>query len=136
VPRNTSSHVSDILTELIDGYLNGPRTLSNDRLSYLILSRPKPTEDSASVAAPVLGNDQSTEPQQYELLICATHFLADMMALHRFANDFFNLLGSEMDLHELRTVLHDEWLARWVKADNDVSLSTILGGTLKRKFVE
>ena len=27
--------------ELIDAYLNGPRTLSNDRLSYLVVSQPE-----------------------------------------------------------------------------------------------
>jgi len=97
--------------ELIDEYLNGARTLSNDRLSYLILSQP--------VAEP--GTDESTESQQYEILICATHFLGDGMALHQFANDFFTLLGSSKSQCELKAVLQDEWSSRWAKIDNDTS---------------
>jgi hypothetical protein len=84
-------------TELIDSYLNGPRTLSDDRLSYLILSQ---TEAS------------DTELPRHELLICATHFLGDGMALHQFANDFFSLLGSAKTDSELETEVHKEYQIR------------------------
>jgi len=107
--------------ELIDGYLNGTRTLSNDRLSYLILSQPELTENSPVLVPGETRSDKSTESQQCEILICATHFLGDGMALHRFANDFFSLLGCSKSQHELRTLLHTEWSSRWVKADNDMS---------------
>ncbi|KAF8956058.1 hypothetical protein BDZ97DRAFT_1672230 [Flammula alnicola] len=83
--------------ELIDGYLNGPRTLSNDCLSYLIVSKSELSE----------GADQN-----YDFLICATHFLGDGMALHQFANDFFGLLGSTLDQDSLADKLSVEWSER------------------------
>ncbi|KDR73381.1 hypothetical protein GALMADRAFT_72818 [Galerina marginata CBS 339.88] len=83
--------------DLIDAYLNGPRTLSNERLSYLIVSCA----------------DQSSGTQRnYDFLICATHFLGDGMGGHQFANDFFSLLGSPSDLTSLREVLSKEWSER------------------------
>ncbi|KDR85482.1 hypothetical protein GALMADRAFT_218579 [Galerina marginata CBS 339.88] len=86
--------------DLIDEYLNGPRTLSNERLSYLIVSC----------------DDQSDEIEKsYDFLICATHFLGDGMALHQFANDLFSLLGSPLDLAGLREKLSAEWSERCFK---------------------
>jgi hypothetical protein len=79
--------------------LNGPRTLSSERLSYLVVS------NSELQASP--GADQNAD-----FMICATHFLGDGMALHQFANDFFTLLGSALDQVGLASVLAAEWLAR------------------------
>ncbi|KAG6334541.1 hypothetical protein ID866_4557 [Astraeus odoratus] len=94
--------------ELIDAYLNGERTLSDERLSYLVVSTgtaPLPTPPLTprqAEATPVLSTS-------HDLLICATHFLGDGMALHQFANDFFSLLASEKSLQELETQLGEEW---------------------------
>jgi hypothetical protein len=90
------------MAALIDAYLNGARTLSNDRLSYLII-----------------GSDNVNTPQSvknYDLMICATHFLGDSTALHQFANDFFVLLGSCMD----ETVLLEKLIAEWSEKYTDV----------------
>ncbi|KAH9486485.1 hypothetical protein JR316_0000550 [Psilocybe cubensis] len=86
--------------DLIDAYLNGPRTLSDSRLSYLIVSSDDPTEEIK---------------KSYDFLICATHFLGDGMALHQFANDFFLLLGSSLDLVDLNKKLFSEWSERYSK---------------------
>jgi hypothetical protein len=97
--------------ELLDEYLNGPRTLSQDRLSYLIISReskPTTTDSSADI------------PANYDILICATHFLGDGMALHQFANDFFGLLGSSSTNHELVSTLSSEWQLRCGKLREQV----------------
>ena len=59
--------------------------------------------------------------QQYELLICAMHFIGDGMALHTFANDFFGLLGSSKTDAELEDMLNTEWSERWQNKQNDVS---------------
>ncbi|KIM47643.1 hypothetical protein M413DRAFT_439312 [Hebeloma cylindrosporum] len=83
--------------DLIDAYLNGPRTLSNERLSYLVVSSDDESQD---------------EERNYDFLICATHFLGDGMALHSFANDFFGLLGSTLDDKSLEEKLSDEWSER------------------------
>jgi hypothetical protein len=110
---------------LIDSYLNGPRTLSNERLSYLVVSHtptldvqlPTPpstprisTEVSAELSAHATCNDRVFN---HELLICATHFIGDGMALHQFANDFFGLLGGGFSQEELDQLVVDEWKQRW-----------------------
>jgi len=92
--------------ELIDSYLNGPRTLSNDRLSYLIVSTPEAPD---------------TPSPNHEFFICAAHFLGDGMALHQFANDFFTLLGSSKTIDELETLLRDEYKTRLGQALDEVS---------------
>jgi hypothetical protein len=105
-------HMFDEMTiELIDSYLNGPRTLSNDRLSYLVVS-------------PHMSPTDSTENTgDCDFLICATHFLGDGMALHQFANDFFSLLGSSSTTSDLAMLLSKEWHTRCAKADDPVSVS-------------
>ncbi|KAJ6604797.1 hypothetical protein DFH09DRAFT_322316 [Mycena vulgaris] len=87
--------------EMIDTYLNGPRTLSNERLSHLVVAHQEPIEAS------------TLELQNFDLLICATHFLGDGMALHQFANDFFALLASDRADADLECMLTDEWYSRW-----------------------
>lgn len=93
----------EILTEaieLIDNYLNGQRTLSNDRLSFLILS-------SLQTFSLQNGTESENE-QEFDLLICAAHFIGDGMALHTFANEFFVLLGGKLNESELRNLLELE----------------------------
>lgn len=86
--------------ELIDGYLNGERTLSNERLSYLVLSS---VPSSSSV-------EESGDCQQnFDLLICAAHWIGDGMALHTFANELFRLLGKFSDEFELMIRLEQEF---------------------------
>lgn len=107
--------------ELIDTYLNGPRILSNDCLSHLILSPPSQANDS--------------EEQDIDILICVTHYIGDGMAvtsslaldailnliftlkLHQFAHDFFTLLGSEKSVEDLRAALTAEWTERLGSAE-------------------
>ena len=95
--------------ELIHSYLNGPRTLSNDRISYLVLST------SGSIPAPPVSSlrDDDQPESEFDLLICAAHFLGDGMALHQFAHDFFTLLGSQSTAQDFEEILHKEWLERW-----------------------
>ena len=84
-------------SELIDAFLNGPRTLSNGRLSYLVVS----SDDK--------GQDRE---RNYDFLICATHFVSDGTALNSLANDFFGLLGSTLDDKSLEEKLSNEWSER------------------------
>ena len=72
--------------ELLDGYLNGPRTLSVERLSYLVVSEEGPS---------------------FNVLFCATHYIGDGMALHQTANAFFTLLA--LSEHDLALKLDEEW---------------------------
>ncbi|KAF9245806.1 hypothetical protein BU15DRAFT_40570 [Melanogaster broomeanus] len=105
--------------ELIDAYLNGKRTLSNERLSYLVVS----PCGAPSLPSPPLTPTHTTTPEttvtaeerlettcHHDILICAAHFIGDGMALHQFANDFFELLGSGKTQHELEGQLRDEWV--------------------------
>ncbi|KAF8167602.1 hypothetical protein B0H34DRAFT_645497 [Crassisporium funariophilum] len=87
--------------DLIDSYLNGPRTLSNERLSYLVVAHDSSPSEN--------GQDSV---RNYDFLFCATHFLGDGMALHQFANDFFGLLGGPSDQAALMVRLAAEWSIR------------------------
>ena len=89
---------------IIDSYLNGPRTISNDRLAYLIVGN---AEESRSALS-----DIANGTFNYDLLIAAAHFTGDGMALHTFANDFFNLLGGPTSEEGLLDQLKEEWSAR------------------------
>lgn len=117
------SPLTTFASDLIDSYLNGPRTLSNDRLSYLIVSQsdfddillsPPP---SPSVELESIDLDEDGSTSNYDILICATHFLGDGMALHQFANDFFGILGSSQNNAELVGTLEQEWETRWQNDD-------------------
>ncbi|KAI1789818.1 hypothetical protein LXA43DRAFT_892212 [Ganoderma leucocontextum] len=130
--------------ELIDSYLNGPRTLSNNRLSYLILSEPVTSPElmltPPRTPSPAMSEPREPEPEatiddefpeaertrQYELLICAMHFLGDGMALHAFANDFFGLLGGDKSEADLQQILQEEWRARWAAAPEECVLPCAL----------
>ena len=85
--------------ELLDAYLNGPRTLSQNCLSYLIIS----CADTASE------HSSAERVLDYDVFICAAHFIGDGMALHQFANDFFCLLGGPSTNEELSSTLSLEW---------------------------
>ncbi|GAA5922044.1 uncharacterized protein JCM15063_003169 [Sporobolomyces koalae] len=68
----------------IDRYLNGERTLSDEKLATLVISTP---EESLSCS----GEKQ----QEYNFFLYSTHFIGDGMALHTTANDFFRLLAKD-----------------------------------------
>jgi len=100
--------------ELIHSYLNGPRTLSNQRISYLILSTSDsmPTPPISPMPSSSTLDDGQPE-NEFNLLICAAHFLGDGMALHQFAHEFFTLLGSQDSVRDLEEALNKEWIERW-----------------------
>ena len=125
-----SSHPNASI-DLLEWYLNGPRTLSNERLSYLVVSHtptpddqlPTPPSTPSNSADPLVGlTEQATDSDDgdrvvdFELFICAAHFIGDGMALHQFANDFFGLLGSASSPEEMEQKVADEWKQRWAHA--------------------
>jgi hypothetical protein len=73
---------------IVDEYLNGPRTLGNERLSMLFIK--------------AVGHGK------WEVMLTATHFLGDGMALHTFMNDFYTILGSD----KTTVVLKDDIISR------------------------
>ncbi|KAK7056678.1 hypothetical protein VNI00_002395 [Paramarasmius palmivorus] len=75
---------------LIFNYMNGPRTLSSTQLSYLVIS----TSDSPSA-----------EQDEYDLLMCAPHFLGDGASLHQCTHELLSLLSSPKSLSELEQEL-------------------------------
>ncbi|KAF7333426.1 putative 15-O-acetyltransferase Tri3 [Mycena venus] len=93
--------------EMIDTYLNGPRTLSNERLSYLVIAQQPGKDCSKSLDTSPSGL------QNFDLLLCATHFIGDGAALHNFANDFFTLVASDRVEEDLVSMLNEEWYSRW-----------------------
>lgn len=109
-------NIHDEIVALIDAYLNGARTLSNDRLSFLIIG--------SDCASKNMSTDHIPEDsvKNYDLMICATHFLGDGMALHQFANDFFVLLVSHVDEGALLERLTTEWSEKCTDAFAKVTL--------------
>ena len=73
------------LSEFLDSYLNGPRTLSDQRLSSLVLTTPSPSMSDSSTV------------QSYDLFLFSTHFLGDGMALHTTMNEVLLLLAADGD---------------------------------------
>ncbi|KAI5122362.1 hypothetical protein M0805_004120 [Coniferiporia weirii] len=135
---------------LVDAYLNGPRTLNDERLACLIfgcvpsgadadtelLPTPAGTPDPSghrAEAPPASSSssygEASDDVREYDLLICATHFLGDGMALHRFANELFLLLaardaeGREKTTEEIEDMLRTEWEERWGGNDREEKLA-------------
>ena len=98
-------------SELIDSYLNGPRTLSDQRISSLILSTGNSIPTPPIPSTPLLDNDQPES--DFDLLICATHFLGDAMALHQLAYEFFTLLGSQNTAQGFEETFHKELIEHW-----------------------
>ncbi|GAA5955143.1 hypothetical protein JCM8115_001862 [Rhodotorula mucilaginosa] len=70
---------------IISSYLNGPRTLSDDKLSQLIISASEKDYDFSGGAA-------GEAPRDFDFFLFSTHFLGDGMALHSTAHEFFSLL--------------------------------------------
>lgn len=60
---------------MIDAYLNGPRTLSNERLSHLVISQ-QPAQDGSETL------DSASDLQNFDLLLCATHFLGKLTIIN------------------------------------------------------
>ena len=100
--------LTDIGTNIIDTYLNGTRSLSNDRLAMLVVAFPSSVAASGLPTPPItpdlrMNGTENTDQTQneppthgsYEVMLCATHFLGDGMALHTFMNDLYTLLHDE-----------------------------------------
>ncbi|KAI5478834.1 hypothetical protein MNV49_004566 [Pseudohyphozyma bogoriensis] len=88
--RRSASELMEMRTdtnakELLDNYLNGPRTLSDSQLSRLIIS------------TPASSFTDSSDDQEFDFFLFTTHFLGDGMALHTSANEFFTLLSGDGD---------------------------------------
>lgn len=109
----------DVLTDgsvddLVDDYLNGPRFLSTDRLSYIHL------------AARV---DDTSLVREYNLLMYIAHVVCDGYSAHGICNSLFVLLGSSHarglsvnNNEELASLLQYEWQKRWSSAQTDVDV--------------
>lgn len=95
--------------EIIDQFLNGPRKLSNDASSHLII-----------VERPSNSNSSFTEKErEYDFIFYMTHYTADGLALHQLVNLFFVLLASETPGNPLRSdaemarLVERQWEAKW-----------------------
>ncbi|KAF9015657.1 hypothetical protein BDQ17DRAFT_1341427 [Cyathus striatus] len=108
----TLEYRSQSKDDLIYSYLNGPRTLSNQRLSYLVVA-----QQNASYPSKLTDS---------HFLICATHFLGDGMALHQFANDMFTLLGSTSTETDLLNLLYEGWSDRYLKSEHKFQLPSAM----------
>lgn len=79
---------------MINSFQNGERMLSDNRLSYLVLSSQSTSEGAE---------------QPFDLLICAVHSITDGQAIHALAGEFLGLLGGLLTEKELITLLGQEF---------------------------
>ncbi|KAJ7033156.1 hypothetical protein C8F04DRAFT_957949 [Mycena alexandri] len=77
--------------ELISTYMDGPRILSDNYLSYLIVSERENISDNNA--------------SQYDLLMCAPHFIGDGTALHQSTHELLCLVTSAKSDDELAAEL-------------------------------
>ncbi|KAG1813317.1 uncharacterized protein BJ212DRAFT_1482771 [Suillus subaureus] len=110
--------------ELIDSYLNGARTLSNDRLSYLIVSQGGTSLPSPPITPRSISPFNECESPSY-------NHDRDGMALHQLANDLFGLLGGDKTIAELEAQLKEELSSRW---DADSTRTAVLPNALEDNF--
>ncbi|KAK1230651.1 hypothetical protein PQX77_006234 [Marasmius sp. AFHP31] len=123
--RDTIRFKNDPKEKLISDYMDGPRSISSNSLSLLIISEPN---------SQIEGNEG-----EYDLLMCAPHYLGDGASLHQCTHELLTLLASPMtdsDLEEgiffpaswvndLPLALEDRISVpsnRWAKAASDVNL--------------
>ena len=95
--ENLSTRYNTSKDAVLNEYLNGSRTLNDDKLAALIISSPEPEVDISTLS---LQEGQAEQLQRYDFFILATHFLGDGMALHSTANEFFDLLGGKLEEYE------------------------------------
>ena len=112
--QNNSDFTDKSVNDLIEDYLNGPRFLSANRLSYVHL------------AARV---DDSSLVREYDLLLYIAHAVCDGYSTHGICNSLFVLLGdshagglSVNSNEELASLLQYEWQQRWSSAWTDVDV--------------
>ncbi|KAJ7512508.1 hypothetical protein B0H11DRAFT_484253 [Mycena galericulata] len=73
--------------ELISTYMDGPRKLSNEYLSYLVISEGE--------------NAPGSDVSEYNILMCAPHFIGDGTALHQSTHELLYLVTSNKTDAEL-----------------------------------
>ena len=101
--------------ELAEAYLNGPRTLSDNRLCYLFVSLPSPSSQLSHDAGATFGGRMTCE-----LALCFAHTINDGTAAHYCTNDLLSLIGGPsagtdpfISTDELKGLLDEEWNTRW-----------------------
>ncbi|CAK5272170.1 unnamed protein product [Mycena citricolor] len=72
-------HSEETREELFSAYMDGPRILSDERLSFLVISSQGP---------------QDVHSSEYGIFMCAPHFLGDGTALHLTTHELVSLLTS------------------------------------------
>lgn len=88
--------------ELISNYMDGPRQLSNNFLSLLVISTPNTSGDDAPGDV------------DFDLMMCAPHFIGDGTSLHQSTHDLFCIITSSKSDAELLEELSK--IHNWVSA--------------------
>ncbi|KZT30819.1 hypothetical protein NEOLEDRAFT_1174188 [Neolentinus lepideus HHB14362 ss-1] len=143
--NTTLNYCAHPANELIDKYVNGPRTLSDSRLSYLTISQPGagPSFLPTPPLSPSGQSDHSYEdmPSQemydYTVFMCVAHFIGDGMSVIDLSKLLLDILGSDKSTCQLEVQLRDEWHMRFGKSTNIPALPVAAEDrlpTLKGKF--
>lgn len=115
-------------SELVDRYLNGPRTLSPDLLAKVLVSRPPPSLDTPEIfpnpSSPFNAQDPANE--HFEFMFFAGHFLGDGVSFAVLANEFMTLCASDMGEEDLSVLVQSEIDARVAAGVRSHSLTLAL----------
>lgn len=90
---------NQIREELMLGYMNGPRSLKDDNLSCL------------TVCAQAHSSGDFAE---YELMMCAPHFIGDGTSLHQTTNELLEILSTYSTDDDLLQLVENECSGNWV----------------------
>jgi len=93
--------------------MNGPRTLSDQFLSYLVISSKDPNflQQHGSLSANTNAGNTTAD---FDLLMCAPHFLGDGTSLHLATHDLLVLLASPLTNNEMEIELNKD--VNWVRS--------------------
>lgn len=76
------------------------------RLAQLVLVAPP--IDTPPGSPDRNGQGDGEVKEKFEIMLCATHFIGDGMALHTFMNEFYTLLGSDKSVGDLEDMIEDQ----------------------------
>jgi hypothetical protein len=108
---------------MTDSYLNGPRILSSEKLSCLVVAQPWRSGQTADISSSPETRDTIRDVR---FMLSTTHYVGDGVSLHTWANHFFGLLGSQKTQKELDNLLQNEWDLRWANLRRDVCCPVLI----------
>ncbi|CDZ97947.1 hypothetical protein [Phaffia rhodozyma] len=115
--------------ELVDAFLNGPRTLSDKLLAKISISTPPAPKEGEKDPRDIFPNPANPvgvtgENKHFEFMFFAGHFLGDGVSFAVIANEFLTLIANDMTDEDLGALVQTEIDARVLVKANPIPVST------------